>query len=302
MDKNSVHRKPTLSDETVKEICEMLDEQEYSYIEIGKKFNCSANSVSKIARGLAYTNISKNYSFIKNNTVKGERLSDRDVKEICQYLQDTALSLSDIAEDTGASKTQVYNIYRGKTYIDISKNYNFINREHHNKLSEETVKQICIMLQSGISMRQISNACDCTISDIGKIKRGEAYWNIAKNYNINPHPLKKYSDEAIIKVCELLQDGLPVKDVAKLTDVNEKYISSIKYGKSRRDISSGYDFKNKKGSRELAAMEYIKEWERYVLREPTNEEEKFIRKIMMDGYKLARLGVDIKYPDDFNYK
>ena len=65
--------------------------------------------------------------------------------------------------------------------------------------------------------------------------------------------LTKYTDKEIKEVCGLLQAGYRNKDIAKITNVKESYISSIRNREWRKDISKDYKweviaFKDRKGS------------------------------------------------------
>lgn len=57
------------------------------------------------------------------------KLSENQVREICQLLQDTNLSAKQIGDKYNVAKSTIANISRGKNWRDISVNYNFSGRK-----------------------------------------------------------------------------------------------------------------------------------------------------------------------------
>lgn len=57
---------------------------------------------------------------------------------------------------------------------------------------------------------------------------------------------RAYTDEQIINVCRLLQDGLRPTDISKMTGVLRETVSAVKAHKSYLDISSDFDFSRQK--------------------------------------------------------
>ena len=60
-------------------------------------------------------------------------------------------------------------------------------------------------------------------------------WNTERN---------KHPDEEVRTICEMLQDGYTDSYIANTLNIKKSYVSSVRYGKARKDISSNYDFSN----------------------------------------------------------
>lgn len=65
--------------------------------------------------------------------------------------------------------------------------------------------------------------------------------------------LAKTSEADIIRVCELLEEGLPIKKISEMTGVGEKIIRHVFSGESWKRISKDYDFRK---NREIKKIPY----------------------------------------------
>lgn len=68
----------------------------------------------------------------------------------------------------------------------------------------------------------------------------------------NSH-LAKTSEADIIRVCELLEEGLPIKKISEMTGVGEKIIRHVFSGETWKRISKDYDFRK---NREIKKIPY----------------------------------------------
>ena len=114
----------TLSYEQVVEICELLDSG-VNIHEISNKLNISLHIIKNIRRGETYTNITKNYNFYKN--YNSFRVSKEKIHEVCQLI-DKNLKNVEISKLSGVSLGIISSIRNGKYHIDISNQYNFMNK------------------------------------------------------------------------------------------------------------------------------------------------------------------------------
>lgn len=113
-----------LKNDIVISICKDLQAGKLSFGKIAKKYSCSIPSVSKIYYRERHTDISKDYSW--NITVHKSEPTPRSVViEICRLLQDTDMRQIDIAAKVGCGKCVVNDIFRRKSYKEISKDYTF---------------------------------------------------------------------------------------------------------------------------------------------------------------------------------
>lgn len=131
--------------------------------------------------------------------------------------------------------------------------------------TKEDVIEICDLLQSGMRPYEIckkkgfhngdSDYCRM-LSFIYSIRNGETWNDISKNYKFPPTNIyggRVHSDEKIHEICRLLESGYSQKEIEHMTGVKCQYVSNIRQGKVRRNISKKYDFSNcrKRGNRKL---------------------------------------------------
>lgn len=67
--------------------------------------------------------------------------------------------------------------------------------------------------------------------------------NLTKNKGENS-TLGKYNDDDIHKVCQLIQNGVPTKEIFEITGVSETHIRDLGHGKIRQEITSQYGFED----------------------------------------------------------
>lgn len=87
------------------------------------------------------------------------------------------------------------------------------------------------------------------VNHIDGVKRHNQFYNLEWcDISMNTdHAMKSglyntYTEKDIRYVCELLAKGIPGTDVAKITGINQKYVSEIYTGRKCRSISSEYTF------------------------------------------------------------
>ena len=87
---------------------------------------------------------------------------------------------------------------------------------------------------------------ECVTSKENKIHGWGAGLYTHKGEN---HYLNVYPDELIHKLCQLLSEGMRNKDVATKLQLSRDFVSHVKIGTIRKDISSQYNFKVKRKNR-----------------------------------------------------
>lgn len=117
----SIRNNRSLSEIQVKKICEMLEENKYSYQQIADEAETTKGKVASIAQRECYTDISKNYNFEIENK-KASKLSKEDVHEVCKMLKE-GIDCITIANKFNVSKDTIYSITSHRSHKDISKQY-----------------------------------------------------------------------------------------------------------------------------------------------------------------------------------
>lgn len=105
--------------EFVESVC-ILMENGYSNIEIAKIKNTNVDKIRSIRRGRSYKSISKNFNIQPQNI----HLTEDQVHNICNLLENN-FSVNEISKKIQIDASKIYGIAEHKSFINISKNYNF---------------------------------------------------------------------------------------------------------------------------------------------------------------------------------
>ena len=262
------HPMSKLTNEDVHRICYMLQDPKVTYDEIAEMFKdkCKIGAIIEIAHGNTWTHISRHYRIPhrKRPDTSGinsrmSKLTEEEVHEICQMLQDPRIMYKEVAEcfEGKISTNGVFNIAKGDRYVSISSQYNIPPRENDrakiarmtSKLDEEKVHQICQMLQDPRVMYKDIGAkfgvCDHSILDIA---HGKNWKDISSQYVIPERSSKnrttrpKLTEEEVYQICEMLQDPYVMyKDIAAKFGVSVGCIQGIADGCNWSEITSQFN-------------------------------------------------------------
>jgi len=189
----------TISAEQAKQICDLLDTEKYTSIQISKIIKCSENAVRNIKNGISWKDISKNYNFRKyeySRTPSGNpdviykgsslrTLSSDKVHEICQYIESGKYTAEEISIKLNVDKDIICNIKRGSIYKEISSQYDMsVNKIR--KFSPEDVEKMCqdIISDKHYSQNEIARRNNTSKHMIYALKKGEIWRDITRKYGI----------------------------------------------------------------------------------------------------------------------
>lgn len=110
-----------LHDEQIHEICKLLEENKLSCLEIAKIYNVSDGVISNIKSGKYHSDISSQYNIPKPGS---QYISEDVAKIICSLLQ-KGYKPDSIVNMGIATKGVVEGIYYKRSFVRISKDYNF---------------------------------------------------------------------------------------------------------------------------------------------------------------------------------
>ena len=178
-------------------------------------------------------------------------ITNDDVLMVCKYISE-GYSSSRVSELTGVSFDIVHNIRNGKSWKWISKDYKFkpsIDSIPF-KIDDETFHKICKDIEDNdLTNKEIAKKYGVSHAYIPQIRNGNVRPEISSQYDFKKNAYKKLAkkdnDDLIHLICSNLQHGV------KPTEIRKKYpqyklslsfISEIKHGKLRKDISNLYDF------------------------------------------------------------
>ena len=108
----------------IRKVCELLEE-DYSINDISKKTGVSYVMIHYVYKRKNWVEISKEYNFDNYTYGKSKK---KFINNICEYLQNTDYSISEIAEKCKVKESKVRDILRGHSYASISSNYDFSKR------------------------------------------------------------------------------------------------------------------------------------------------------------------------------
>lgn len=158
-----------------------------------KDGNKSHNYVDNLEWVTSKENI--NHAFKTNLRGYGEKASNtvlttKQVKTICEMLEDNQLTMHEIADFIGCTYSMVFMIKSKKCWVQVSEKYNFdhynkfsMNRGK-NKLTEQDVYDICELIQTNkYTCREIAKMYDVFENTIYRIKSKKCWKDITKQFN-----------------------------------------------------------------------------------------------------------------------
>lgn len=186
LSKYTIKANTKVNEDIVNSICQLLQENELTINEIANILNTTYGVVYWIYKGRNWKNISKNYDFSKYDKLKFEGYStEEDAKQICELLANTNLSFEEIAKIVKVKLSTVSSIRYGNSFQNISKNYDFHNRDINIRVvTEDQVRNICKLLEERkYTLKEIAENCNTTISMVRHIKYKETWQHISKDFN-----------------------------------------------------------------------------------------------------------------------
>lgn len=133
---NNLHRKgedsplSIYSEKQIRQVCELLEKNQLSYTGISFETGVAIYTIISILQHKKWTHISKNYN-IDNynmrdvNTGSKPKYKIKDIKTVCQLLEDNKMTMNEISKLTKVGFNTIADIKRRRTWKKISNNYNF---------------------------------------------------------------------------------------------------------------------------------------------------------------------------------
>lgn len=116
--------------------------------------------------------------------------------------------------------------------------------EHgRSKFTNEQIVQVCELLDKKTPRKEIAKITGVSVRTIQSISSGVNWVHISKDYDFfTKRSEGNYSENDKIKVCNLLEEGISIPQVAKETGVPVRIIQNVDRGYYWTDISSEYKF------------------------------------------------------------
>ena len=117
----------------------------------------------------------------------------------------------------------------------------------NNKLSEDQVKEICKLIESGKYYdTEIAKMYNVSYTNISDIHKGKIWKAVSKDYNLDIRKPRALTKESVKKICELMQDSdLNNTEIAKIMNVSITNIACIRRGEIWKSISKDYNINRK---------------------------------------------------------
>lgn len=169
-----------LTEDIIREICQRLEKGE-STSTISNTMNVALRVVQEIRSGKVYKHISDQYNIIYEPI---KRMTEQDAIQICELLSQ-GYSTKDIAEKFNCTENAVTQIKYGKSFPNISKQYNFSIHKTNKSLDEAVVRKICEYIQKHPKCKhsEIADIFNIPFYVASRIKNRENFINISKDYN-----------------------------------------------------------------------------------------------------------------------
>lgn len=221
-----------LSDLDVKDVCERIVSGE-KLKDIAILYNVRSGTISAIKSGKRWTHITSKYVERMMNPC----LSELQSIEICQFIEQ-GLTYVEISQRMNVTYDKVKKAGKGKRFAQSTAKYK--KRETRNILTETQVVEICKLINIGKSTKELMSIFNVSKRTINDIKNGTNFSEIASKHLdvICYHPVLKESQ--VIEICELLNQNILGKIIAKRFNVSDATISMIKNRKIFQEVSNEY--------------------------------------------------------------
>lgn len=169
----------SLPEETIREILQYFKDG-LGYTAIKRKTGITASVIRDICMGNHWSKHIRDEYDLDDVHVKGERISEETVREICKLLETGDYCLIEVAEKLNISKSYIDAIIFKGNHVDIACEYDLthIPKVRHAPLA----RQICELLQYGKSNKEIREITGAPASMVIAIKTRAQYRSISKDY------------------------------------------------------------------------------------------------------------------------
>lgn len=114
--------------------------------------------------------------------------------------------------------------------------------------SEDDIHQICKLMETGKSNREISKTTGVTLDVITKVRTGLSWTHISQNYSLDAR-VGKILIADIYLICDLILEGHSTRDVVKIInrpEITVDVVRRIRSGKTYKEFTKNILFKEEK--------------------------------------------------------
>jgi hypothetical protein len=110
-----------------------------------------------------------------------------------------------------------------------------------NVMTDELAHVCCEMFQQGMKIKEVAEAAGVEYHNAHDLLTGRAFGHVSEEYDLSAVPRRqKLSVDKVIRICEMLQRHLPIREIAEEVNTSEKNVRNIRLGKRHSNISKNY--------------------------------------------------------------
>ena len=188
---------------------------------------------------ITYKNLEDHHLAVLNNSI---------VHEFCKLYEDNNTTVTEFAEEHSLSPSTLENILSGKTWIEISKNYNLERKGSVGELNsqailtEDDVHEICTLIKlNTLNLTEIAELYGIGRTAISHIKNFSRWRHISVLYGLDCKTENirkvKLNKEKVTEICSLIHNGKTNKEISVIFNVHITTIDDIRKGKSWKEVS-----------------------------------------------------------------
>ena len=159
------------------------------------------------------------------------KLTEFQVREICELIQSGKYFDIEIAEMYNVSYANISDIHKGKIWNKISKDYDLSKRKLKGKgITRDQAIKICELLEENkYNISQIADMVGTSNGVIFSIIDHKCWIDVSKDYNINKNFSKKFTENTIREICKLLKENkYNYQELANMFNTTKTFISNLK--------------------------------------------------------------------------
>lgn len=151
-----------LTEEEVHKICKLLENIELTIDDIANITGINKFQIRRLSQKKSFGNILKMYNLPKSRNRSGELnnssiYTESDIKRVCDLIMENKYSFREISEITGVSKDAVYDLYRHKSWRNISDQYQFPENRNYKIRTHprKHIQTIIDLINSNLSQEEL---------------------------------------------------------------------------------------------------------------------------------------------------
>ncbi len=162
------------------------------------------------------------------------KLTESQVREICELIQSGKYFDTEIARMYDVSYTNITDIHNGTLWKQVSKDYDLSVKKNKGITREQAV-EICQLLDKNeLVISEISDITGVDIGIIQSIRERESWNDVSKDYNVQKPMSKKFTEKTIKNILKLLESKeMSALDISKKYDTTPIFLSNLKNGKTK---------------------------------------------------------------------